>query len=191
VAKRFSEQEREIINKKLLEACEECWEQYGYRKTTVEEICRRSGISTGAFYLFYPSKEHLFVDTSQSIVSRLVVIMEDGIPPRATRGDFAGALKQLIKKLEEMAWFMTLGDDMEMITRKLPAGFFENASVMEIANFSELIKKYALVPKVGIDEVTAVLRSLTAMVHIRKIVGPGFDAAYDFILDTVIGKLFR
>jgi AcrR family transcriptional regulator len=191
VAKGFSEHEREIINTKLLEACEECWKQYGYRKTTVGEICHRAGISNGAFYLFYPSKEHLFAETSQKVTGRLVAIMENDIPPKPTKHDFAKAMKRLIKELEKLTWFLTVNDDLEMLSRKLPADYFEKATGLEIANFSDLIGKYGLEPKTGIDETVAVLRSLTSMVHVRKIVGHGFDTAFEFILDTTIAKLFR
>jgi AcrR family transcriptional regulator len=193
MAKGFSEHEREIINEKLFESCEECWKQYGYRKTTVEEICRRSGISTGAFYLFYPSKEHLFAETSHKVAGRLVAIVENDIPPEPTKYDFGKALKRLIKELETLPWFLTVTDDLEMISRKLPADYFEKTGILELGTFSDLIKKYGLVPTVKINPMAAVLRSLTAMTHIRKIAGiaQDFDAAYEFIIDSTIEKLFK
>ncbi|MDR1429107.1 MAG: TetR/AcrR family transcriptional regulator, partial [Spirochaetaceae bacterium] len=67
MAKAFSEQERNIINEKLRAACEECWNLYGYQKTNIRDLCSRCGISPGAFYLFYESKELLFVETAERV----------------------------------------------------------------------------------------------------------------------------
>lgn len=52
MARSFAEQEKERIRKNLLEACKRSWAQYGYKKTSVDELCREAGISKGAFYLF-------------------------------------------------------------------------------------------------------------------------------------------
>ncbi|MDY4210978.1 MAG: TetR/AcrR family transcriptional regulator [Treponema sp.] len=35
------------------------------KKTTVDELVKRTGIPKGTFYLFYPSKEILLFDISQ------------------------------------------------------------------------------------------------------------------------------
>ena len=45
----FSEREKENIIKGLLETCRQSWTQYGYKKTSVDELCRQVGISKGAF----------------------------------------------------------------------------------------------------------------------------------------------
>ena len=36
----FSEREKEHINKRLKDSCKESWVQYGYKKTSVDELCR-------------------------------------------------------------------------------------------------------------------------------------------------------
>src|SRR5262245_6376057 len=60
--KGFSERERTIIRAKLREKGGELFGVYGVRKTNVEELARAAGISKGAFYLFYESKEELFFE---------------------------------------------------------------------------------------------------------------------------------
>lgn len=61
MARSFSEREKENIRKSLMDICKQNWTQYGYKKTSVDEICKQAGISKGAFYLFFESKEALFV----------------------------------------------------------------------------------------------------------------------------------
>ena len=58
----FTESEKEKIREKLIGACQKRWSRYGYKKTSVEELCRKAGISKGAFYLFFESKEALFCE---------------------------------------------------------------------------------------------------------------------------------
>ena len=56
----FTEVEKERIRARLLEHAQEFLATYGVRKTTVDDLAVAAGISKGAFYLFYPSKEELF-----------------------------------------------------------------------------------------------------------------------------------
>jgi AcrR family transcriptional regulator len=56
----FSAYERKVIEEKLQDVARECLGRYGVKRTTVDEIVRRVGISKGSFYNFYPQKEILF-----------------------------------------------------------------------------------------------------------------------------------
>jgi AcrR family transcriptional regulator len=66
----FTERERQIIQARLLEAGERLFASYGLRKTTVEELTAAAGISKGAFYLFYESKEALLMDVVEEAEKR-------------------------------------------------------------------------------------------------------------------------
>ncbi|MDR1955438.1 MAG: TetR/AcrR family transcriptional regulator, partial [Treponema sp.] len=76
MAKSFTDSEREIIRSKLIESCMESWSKYGYHKTNVSELCQIAGISTGAFYQFFASKELLFVESVMNFVSSLSRIFD-------------------------------------------------------------------------------------------------------------------
>lgn len=60
--KTFSPQEKENIRISLRNAAEKCLARYGVKRTTVDELVRMAGIAKGTFYIFYESKEHLFLD---------------------------------------------------------------------------------------------------------------------------------
>ena len=62
MSRSFTDYEKDNIRKSLLEACKQSWTQYGYKKTSVDELCKHAGISKGAFYLFFESKEALFCE---------------------------------------------------------------------------------------------------------------------------------
>lgn len=60
--KTFTSEERENIRRNLRDAARGLLRDLGVRKTTVDEIVKRAGVAKGTFYLFYQSKESLFLD---------------------------------------------------------------------------------------------------------------------------------
>jgi AcrR family transcriptional regulator len=62
VPRAFEEGEREQIRARLLGAAEDALAGAGPRKTRVEALTRAAGISKGAFYLFFPSREALWAE---------------------------------------------------------------------------------------------------------------------------------
>jgi len=46
----------------ILEAALECFAQRGYGATGVAEICKRAGVTKGAFYYHFPSKQAVFLE---------------------------------------------------------------------------------------------------------------------------------
>ncbi len=66
----FTEVERKQIGQRLLEAGQKQFTAYGLKKTNVEELAAAAGISKGAFYLFYPSKEALLLDLMEQAEGR-------------------------------------------------------------------------------------------------------------------------
>lgn len=58
----YTKQEREEIKSRLKKAATDCMVTYGIRKTTVDELVRRTKIPKGTFYLFYESKEMLLFE---------------------------------------------------------------------------------------------------------------------------------
>lgn len=55
----FTEQERVAVNERLVAAARRSLVERGLRATSVATLAREAGISKGAFYLFYDSKEAL------------------------------------------------------------------------------------------------------------------------------------
>jgi AcrR family transcriptional regulator len=60
--KAFSEHEKETIRAQMREKATKLFEKQGLKKTSVAELAQAGGISKGAFYLFYESKEELFME---------------------------------------------------------------------------------------------------------------------------------
>jgi len=122
--KPFTEHEKQLIGERLLEQGHKQFAAYGLRKTTVEELSAGAGISKGAFYLFYPSKEALLMDVVEQAEQRfrqevLAVIDLPGPSPQARLVAVLHEAFTLWKTIPVLQIF-TRGD-YDRLARKLPA----------------------------------------------------------------------
>lgn len=67
----FTAPERESIRELLMDSGRELFTRRGIRATTVAQLARAAGISKGAFYQFYPSKEALFFALMEAIETEM------------------------------------------------------------------------------------------------------------------------
>lgn len=86
--KGFSEDEKQEIAAQLLNQGHRLFTTHGLRKVTVEELATAVGISKGAFYLFYASKEALFMDVVEQAEMQfrqtvLAAVDQPGTSPHA------------------------------------------------------------------------------------------------------------
>ena len=71
----FTDVEKETIRERLMQAGRDCFTRYGLKKTTIEDLTRPAGIAKASFYLFFDSKEALYVqimfDEMPAMMNRL------------------------------------------------------------------------------------------------------------------------
>ena len=60
-----SEAAKETRREQILSAAVRCFARRGYYATTIEDIVRETGLSRGALYIYYPSKESLYLALSE------------------------------------------------------------------------------------------------------------------------------
>lgn len=56
---KLSEEQQAMRRSRILDAAELCFAENGFHRTSMQDICRRAGISAGALYLYFDSKEAL------------------------------------------------------------------------------------------------------------------------------------
>lgn len=120
--RKFREDEKKAIRQALLEAAKTMFRQYGIQKTSVAALTEAAGISQGAFYLFFPSKEALFYEVFRREEQKLkeVLLAEWAMRP-LTKDRFAEMLIQAVKSIEQEPILRLMIDrkEYEWLMRKL------------------------------------------------------------------------
>jgi AcrR family transcriptional regulator len=75
----------------ILDAAERCFARAGFHRTTMQDICREAGVSPGALYVYFDSKEALIA----GICERDRAEFAERLAPLADAPDFLEALKEL------------------------------------------------------------------------------------------------
>lgn len=142
--KAFTEQEKELIHKRLLEQGYKQFSTYGLRKTNIEELAEAAGISKGAFYLFYASKEALFMDVVEQVEHRFrqeLFAMVDlpGSSPRARLFAIFHKGFRLVKAIPLLQ--VLTGSDYDLLFRRLPPGTLQEHLANDRVFIIELITR--------------------------------------------------
>ena len=191
MCKSLTEREQNAIKNKLIESCRICWERYGYKKTGVAELASMSGISAGAFYTFFPSKEMLFIETANAFTKKLYDLMIINKPESPTRCDFAVGFKKCADEMFENKWIFYLREDSETFLRKLPEDFLEQDFQQDLIDITSIIKLYKLTPKVPMEEIVAVFHTLLMSIYLTDIIGTPHRQALNLLIDSVMVNLFE
>lgn len=127
---RFSEQEKEIINKKLLLEGERLFAMYGLKKVTVDDLVAAVNISKGSFYAFYPSKEHLYIEINFRLQDKLFLEIKEAICSMQFPNQSALTKEVIMRALNGFVSSPILSQFdltiMDYLQRKLPAEIFDN-----------------------------------------------------------------
>ena len=141
----FKEEEKERIRAKLLEAGRSCFLRYGLKKTTIEDVTSPAGIAKASFYLFFESKEALFVNIFMQEMPAMMERLLDGSfrATTDTREALIRLMKAIVQEIEtnEMSRMM-LDDPSEL--EKLAAGLDYPAILAQSATlFAPLLEEVA------------------------------------------------
>lgn len=61
----------------LLDAAERCFARSGFHRCTMQDICREAGVSSGALYVYFPSKEALIAGIVERDRAKLAAELAD------------------------------------------------------------------------------------------------------------------
>ncbi len=75
---------------RLLQSAKELFSQKGYHETTVEEIVHRAGLSKGAFYFYFKSKEDILKELILIMSERMIKDLEQKVHSE-------GSVEELLK----------------------------------------------------------------------------------------------
>ncbi len=142
--KAFSEKEREVIREQMREKSKRLFELHGLRKTSVDEITQAVGISKGAFYLFYDSKEDLFLEIMEQMETELrESVLEQTLRPKENaRDNMRLILTRFLLTYDAYPLLKSFSEaDFDYLLRKLPAERMQAHMNRDNKFFDSLIKK--------------------------------------------------
>ncbi len=189
--KAFTEDEKTIVRSKLMEAALKKLSTTGIKKTTVEELARAAGISKGAFYLFYESKELLFLDALEEeqikIHEAIIVSLQESSDKRE---GFISVVSEMYRHFTTNTWMLSLmNDEYEILLRRVPQERITAHIALDDASTKRMTEVIAGL-KIDSELVSAIMRMLFMCTLHRNEVGPLADDAFLYMLRAVADKIF-
>lgn len=163
----------------ILDASEHCFARSGFHRTTMQDICREAGISPGAFYVYFSSKEDLIAGICERDRAQFAERFEN----LAEATDILGALGRLAE-----VYLIEQGDHKQKLFVEIGAESSRNPHVREMfakvdqfveASFTALIARLEAEGRVRLQHEPAVTARLILLLgdglFWRSGVMPDFD----------------
>lgn len=188
----FDERQRAAIDTALKRAALEAMQAGGMRSCSVASLCRAAGISKGAFYGFYPSKEALVIgllrEAETELRGELTACLHTRDPLRAVLTRMFEAvsthpLLALLASPEDFAW----------LSHSLPPEVLAEAREDDVRWFGqlrdELIARRALDPNVPAAVFTGLPNAALALAQGERLIGESAPGVRDLIVDALVRRL--
>ncbi len=192
MARSFTEREKENIRRNLQEACKQSWTQYGYKKTSVDDLCKQAGISKGAFYLFFESKESLFCEVLCSVQEQICNAALEVIRKYKEKHGVAEALKLIYREYDKNNFLYNPDStDFTILMNKLSE---EEAKKIEESNYMSqqiFLSQPYLKFKVDADLAMSVIYSLIMNIKNKDILPYNHIETFDFMVSNLVDSLYE
>lgn len=192
MARSFTEREKEDIKRCLQEACKQSWTQYGYKKTSVDGLCKQAGISKGAFYLFFESKEALFCEVLCSVQEQICNAASEVIEKNKDKHGVAEALKLIYQEYDKNNFLYGSSNmDYAVFLNKLSEK--QAKRIEESNNMSQqlFLRQPNLKLKVNADMAVSVIYSLIVNIKNKDILPYNHIETFNFMVDHLIDSLYE
>lgn len=182
----FTPEEQTLIRKDLKKAARKFLAQYGMKKTSIDQIVAEVGISKGAFYKFYESKEHLFFDVMEDIHEEIFLgaskILADAKHLNPIER-IEQALLYTIQVFSETSLLTFMTDELPLIVRKLPKKIMEEHAVSDSVNIAALLKAHDIILPCSPEFLSGLVRAIVCLTREKAIIG---EACYEEVLQFIV-----
>ena len=194
--KAFSRHEKEMIRTQMRAKGKTLFEKHGLKKTSVDELTEAAGISKGAFYLFYESKEELFLEILEELEQEIQAkILEFTLKPKAnTKKNVSDLLKALLLTRDTYPLLKNLGkSEFEYLVRKVPPEWvMKHANKDEefINQFITKIKQEGVAIKPSPRVVSNLIKSLFFVsLYLEELGDEAYKETMDVMIEMVAGYI--
>ncbi|MGE7943851.1 TetR/AcrR family transcriptional regulator [Lysinibacillus xylanilyticus] len=140
---RISAEQRKQIHETLLSKSKELFIQYGFSKTSIDDIVNACGIAKGSFYSYYPTKEELFyavLRREEEIKNNIIAeVMSESLPPKELLMRFFDIS---FKAIEENEFFQSLYQrgEYERIVKRLPKELIDDHAKEDLESSLQFVE---------------------------------------------------
>ena len=195
MATAFTNEEKEVIRKKLHKAAKECLQRYGVRRTTVDQMVEMVDISKGSFYNFYSSKEMLFfrvlVEYQIDVMNRLEEQLEQENQINANQ--FVQLLYDFYQDFRYSFVFTIFKNhEMELLIRKLPKEVITTHHLLDDRMAEKIVSRINIRETVSVEIVSALFRTIAmSILHIEEIGEKQFDTILKLLIKGIVGQIIE
>ena len=165
----------------ILDAAEQCFARAGFHRTTMHDICKEAGVSPGALYVYFDSKEALIA----GIAERDRAEFAERLAALAAAADFLQALKELGEHyfVDEPAYRrrMCIEIGLESTRNERVGAIFRDVDDFVAKGFEELFQRMKdegrIAPDLDIPMLTQTFLVIGDGLFWRRAVDPAFDGS--------------
>ena len=191
MATAFSEKERETIRQGLVDAALECMAGNGMRGVTVERLARQTGISKGAFYHFYGSKEELFLQALEQVHNEMYGQAEQTFCHG--QGDIRQRSKQAIMDVVRVAEKYHAVDfirrDFPLMMERLPQAVLRERYISDDERIRRLLKTAQVQLRTDMDTACTIIHLILSSLAMQDEAGERYSQAIQLMVDGVCDRI--
>lgn len=190
--KGFTENEKIIITEKLIKECKSNWQKYGYKKTSIDALCKDIGISKGSFYSFFDTKEDLFYQVIKETQEHLYEIVEERISQNQSKYGVAEALKEIYLEYSKSSFmYDTKNPDFLSFFNKLSEQQRKELTEKSYVGTKFMLNKPFLSLKIDEDLAISVLTAMLTSISQKDKMLCDSVKVFGFMIDNLIDDIFN
>jgi len=190
----FTPDERDSIARTLVDTAEQLFATQGLKKTSLDELVQAAGISKGSFYVFFDSKESLYLE----VMLRRAPLVASGLSEALSRPvdeeNLVGLMRAMTDVLVDDPFYRRLlmrADELTAVTRRVGPEQLARVVPQVVSPVLDYLaagqRAGVLVDDIAPTTLLGVMRSVGLVVMSRD----RFGAEYDDVLDATIRTLAR
>lgn len=168
---KFNEQERIRIREILFIEGEKLFSKYGLKKVTINDLTKAASISHGAFYTFFESKEHLFMEINIQIQKNIFKKLDIFISKNKDleKKEFVkGVINFIIEEFLESAIISSIDSELwGYLSHRVPLETLNNNISADCIVIDKIIKcgiEFKVSNKLAVKLIQAILVGISAFI---------------------------
>ncbi|GIO24789.1 TetR/AcrR family transcriptional regulator [Oceanobacillus sp. J11TS1] len=196
---KFTEAEKEKIRQNMLQTAHQCFINKGLKNTSIEEITSAVSIAKSSFYVFFESKEMLYLELlaleGEEIERRVWPKVEQERDVRRAINVYLHEMSSALELNILTKRLITNLDEFNMVTRKIDPQYSATNTLRSIVPLMEFIKKnkeLKTIVEEEIEIIAGVIRACLAMIIHKKDLGEEiYPKVQEIVFNAVANELER